>query len=315
MMDGIPVVALEEHYYDPELAALPGFLATPPMRKKLANFESEGLEAMDRAGVDLLVVSHNAPSGQALLANQAGLMARVNDRLAAWCSLYSGRLYAFAGLATADPRGAATELERCVTQLGFKGAMIHGPTGGRFIDDPFFWPVLERAEALGVPLYLHPTYPSKVMTDLYCADYATKFPQFPNAGWGFAVETGSIAIRLILSGAFQKFPRLRCILGHFGETLPFHLWRLHHTLSLPGPDGLDFRKIFRKHFWVTSSGLFSDPPLQCCLQEMGIDRVMFSVDWPYESVEDATRWARSVPLNFSDKAKFLGGNAKSLLGI
>ena len=315
MIDGIPVVALEEHYYDAELAALPGFLATPLMRRKLANFESDGLEAMERAGVDILVISHNAPSGQALLATQTDLMSRVNDRLAALCARHPGRLYAFAGLATADPAGAATELERCVTQHGFKGAMIHGPTGGRFIDDSFFWPVLERAEALGVPLYLHPTYPSKVMTNLYCEDYATKYPQFPNAAWGFAVETGSIAIRLILSGAFQKFPRLRCILGHFGETLPFHLWRLHHTLSLPGPDGLDFRETFQKHFWLTSSGLFSDPSLQCCLQEMGADRLMFSVDWPYESFEAATHWARSAPLNSSDKIKFLSGNAKGLLKI
>jgi predicted TIM-barrel fold metal-dependent hydrolase len=309
------VIALEEHYYDAELAALPGFLASAPMRAQLLDFESKGIEAMDRAGIDIQVISHNAPSGQALDAAQGDLMRRVNDRLAATCARHPGRLFAFAGLATADPEGAARELERCVNELGFRGAMIHGPTAGRFIDDPAFWPVFERAEALGVPVYLHPTYPCRAMTDLYCADYAARFPQFPNAAWGFAVETGSIAIRMVLSGVFGKHPGLRCILGHFGETLPFHLWRLNHTLSEPGPDGLDFAATFRRHFWLTSSGLFSNHALACSIAEMGTDRVMFSLDWPYECADEAVAWARAVPLGAEDRARFLGGNARELLRL
>lgn len=315
MIGGIPVIALEEHYYDAELASLPGFVATPPMRKSLFAFDSEGLEAMDRAGIDRQVISHNAPSGQAVGAKDGDLIRRVNDRLAERCARRPGRLHAFAALATAHPEGAAQELERCVRQLGFKGGMIHGPTGGRFPDDRFFWPVFERAAALGVPIYLHPTYPLKTMTDLYCADYADRFPQFPNAGWGFTVETGSIAIRMVLSGVFDRYPQLQCILGHFGETLPFHLWRLHNTLSRVGPDGLDFRATFQKHFWLTCSGLFSTPALECCIREIGIDRSMFSVDWPYENCEVAATWANSLPLEPHDKVKFLSGNAVKLLRL
>ena len=315
MYKGMPVIALEEHYFDRELAALPGFGAPPPIAKKLYDLDGERLEAMDRAGIDVQVLSHNAPSGQGLGADGGDLIRRVNDRLAELCAKHPKRFYGFAALATADPDGAARELERRVKELGFKGAMIHGPTGTRFIDEPFFWPVFERAQALDVPVYLHPNFPMKSVVDAYYADYAKAFPSILNAGWGFTVETATAVIRLILSGMFAKYPKTKIIVGHFGEGLPFLLWRIDQALSRPGQEGIKFREVFCNNIWLTCSGNFSTPALLCCMQELGMDRLMFSLDWPYVTNEDGIEWVKTLQINDADLRKFMYANAQNILKI
>jgi len=222
------------------------------------------------------------------------------------------RFAAFAALPTCDPAGAADELERTV-KLGFKGAMIHGLANDMFVDHKKFWPIFERAHRLDVPIYLHPSIPHQAVMDVYYKDYVKDFPLVIRAAWGFTVETATQAIRMVLSGIFDAYPGLKIIIGHLGEMLPFQVWRIDAALSRPGQKSISFRDVFCGNFHITTSGNFSDPALMCCVQEMGVDRIMFAVDWPFVANAPATQWMQSVPLCDEDKIKILSGNAKRLL--
>jgi 2,3-dihydroxybenzoate decarboxylase len=240
----------------------------------------------------------------------------VNDRLRAICTARPDRFAGFASLPTTVPEACADELDRAVTELGLKGAMIHGLTGdGVFFDDKRFWPVFERAQALDVPLYMHPAVPHKAVIDAYYRDYLDQFPGLMTAAWGFGVETATQGIRLVLSGVFEAYPRLKIILGHLGEGLPFHLWRIDMALARQGNRKTPFRDTFREHFWITTSGNFSTPALLCCVMEMGVDRILFSVDYPFVPNGPGPKWMETVPLSTEDKAKILHGNAQRLLRL
>jgi len=313
------VIAIEEHYYDKELASLFTGLDGKTggrLREKLEDLGELRLKEMDEAGVDVQVLSHGAPATQKLDAQTAVRVARsVNDRLRQTVKARPDRFAAFATLPSADPKAAADELARAVNELGFKGAMIHGLTGGeQFIDDQRFWPIFERAQALDVPIYLHPAIPHHAVIEAYLKEYYQKFPGLLNAGWGFTIETATAGIRMVLSGVFDAYPNLKIILGHLGETLPYLLWRIDHALSRPGNAPVAFRDTFSRHFYVTTSGFFSDPAMLCCVQEMGIDRILFAVDWPFvESSKLGTQWMERIALAAEDKAKVLNGNAARLL--
>ena len=317
------VIALEEHYLDAEVKAkfapVDAAAGRPPhVAERLADLGALRLKEMDEAGVDIQVISHGAPSLQKMDAESAVALARgANDRLAAACRANPSRLAAFAAIPTPDPKAAADELERTVTKLGFKGTMIHGLTNGVFHDDKRFWPIYERAEALDVPIYIHPAYPHPAVVEAYYKDYLQDYPVIASAGWGFTVETATQGLRMVLSGVFDKYPKLQIILGHLGEGLPFYLWRISHTLQRREnrADAKTFRDIFCAHFYVTTSGFFSDPALQCCITELGIDRVMFSIDYPFVPNPPGTEWIEALSLNAVDKEKILSGNAKRLLKI
>jgi 2,3-dihydroxybenzoate decarboxylase len=313
-----PVIAIEEHYWDRELAkTFTGIEAgrEGPQQERLYDLGALRLKEMDEAGVDIQVLSQGAPSTQKLPAETAVAMTRgVNDRLAAACAANPKRFAAFAALPTADPKGAADELERTVTKLGFKGAMLHGLANGMFLDDKRFWPIYERAEKLDVPIYMHPGLPDARVMDVYYEPYSKDFPMVVRAAWGYTVETATLAIRMVLSGVFDKYPRLKVILGHLGETLPFLVWRVDAALARPGAaKQLSFRDVFCGNFYVTTSGFFSNPALLCCVQEMGVDRILFAIDWPFVMNAPGTKWMESVPLCDEDKVKILSGNAKRLL--
>jgi predicted TIM-barrel fold metal-dependent hydrolase len=313
-----PVIAIEEHYWDAELAkTFTGVEAVRPgpQSDRLFDLGALRIKEMDEAGIDIQVISHGAPSTQKLPADTAVAMTRaVNDRLAAACAAQPKRLTAFAALPTADPKGAADELERCVTKHNFKGAMLHGLANNVFLDDKRFWPIYERAEKLDVPVYFHPGLPHADVMSVYYNDYAKDFPMVVRAAWGYTVETATTAIRLVLSGVFDKHPKLKVILGHLGETLPFLVWRVDHAISRPGAARqISFRDVFCNNFWITTSGNFSTPALLCCMQEMGIDRILFSVDWPFVPNPPGVDWMKGVPLSDEDKAKILSGNTKRLL--
>ena len=241
------------------------------------------------------------------------LARRVNDRLHETVRAHPDRFAAFAALPTADPRAAADELERVVSRLGFKGAMIHGATNGVFHDDKRFWPIYERAQALDVPIYLHPNIPHPAVVEVYYKDYLDRYPSLLRAAWGFTVETATQALRFVLSGVFDAYPGFKVILGHLGEGLPFLLWRINMGLARDGHHGRSFREVFCQHFWITTSGFFSDPALLCSVMEMGIDRILFSVDYPFVENSLGTEWVKRVPLSEEDKAKILNGNVKRLL--
>ena len=313
------VIALEEHYWDKELAAGysgPDSTRYPELARRLYDLGELRLKEMDEAGIDIQVISHGAPATQKLAGDGAVALTRqVNDRLHAAIAANPKRFAAFAALPTSDPAAAADELERTV-KLGFKGAMLHGLHGGTaFLDDKRFWPIFERAERLDVPIYLHPSVPHPAVLDAYYKDYVQDYPVLIRAAWGFTVETATQAVRLVLSGVFDAYPRLKIILGHLGETLPFLVWRIDHALARPGQKTLSFRDVFCSHFYITTSGNFSNPALLCCVMEMGIDRILFSVDWPFVANPPATRWMETVPLCDEDKIKILSGNARRLLRI
>ena len=285
-------------------------------RQRLLNLGDLRLREMDEAGIDVQVLSHAAPSLQKLPADVAvPLGRRVNDRLAAAVREHPTRFAAFATLPTADPSAAADELARAVTELGFKGGMIHGLANGKFVDDQRFWPIFARAEELDVPIYLHPAIPHPAVIEAYYKEYAKDFPMLLRAAWGYTLETATQAVRMVLSGVFDAHPRLKIILGHLGEGLPFLLWRIDHALARPGQRPLQFRDTFRNHFYVTTSGFFSDSALLCTVMEMGVDRILFSVDYPFEANPPGPRWLESVPLCDEDKAKLASGNAKRLLRL
>jgi 2,3-dihydroxybenzoate decarboxylase len=307
---------LEEHYWDKELTdTYQGVesIRGEDLLKRLFDIGELRIKEMDEAGVDIQVISHGAPSTQKLDGDGAvALTRRVNDRLAAAIAPYPRRLAAFAALPTADPAAAADELER-TAKLGFKGAMIHGLANGVFLDDQRFWPIFERAQALDLPIYLHPSVPHPAVMEAYYKDYAKDFPMVIRAAWGFTVETATTAIRMVLSGVFAKYPNLKIILGHLGETLPFLVWRVDHALARPGQKSLSFRDVFCHNFYITTSGNFSNPALLCSVMEMGVERILFAIDWPFVANPPGTRWMESVPLCDEDKAKILSGNAQRLL--
>jgi 2,3-dihydroxybenzoate decarboxylase len=239
-----PVIAIEEHYWDDELEkSFTGGEAGRPGEQymRLKDLGALRLKEMDEAGIDIQVLSHGAPSTQKLPADSAPAIARrVNDRLQAVVSKNPQRFAAFAALPTAVPEAAADEFERTAA-LGFKGAMLHGLAGGVFLDDKRFWPIYQRAEQLDLPVYLHPSLPQADVMRIYYQDYAKDFPMITRATWGYTVETATLALRLVLSGVFEKYPKLNIILGHLGETLPFLVWRVDTTLKRPGGKGANFR--------------------------------------------------------------------------
>lgn len=311
------VIAIEEHYFDPELSKhFTGRNAgrSGAVLDRLLDLGEVRLKEMDEAGIDIQVLSHGAPSTQQLDAETAVTLARdVNDRLYETIQAHPDRYDGFAAIPTPDPKAAADELERCVDKLGFKGAMIHGLTNGVFFDDKKFWPIFERAQQLDVPLYIHPAIPHEDVVKAYYEDYLKEYPGLISAGWGFTVETATQGIRLVISGVFDAYPGVQVILGHLGESLPFSLWRIDHALSRPGNKESSFRDTFCEHFHITTSGNFSNPALLCCVMEMGVDRILFSVDWPFVANPPGVEWMKDVPLCAEDKEKILNGNAKRLL--
>ena len=222
---------------------------------------------------------------------------------------------AFAALPTPDPAAAADELERAVTRLGFKGAMVNGLTNGAFLDEKRFWPIFARAEALDVPIYFHPAIPHPAVTDAYFKDYKHRdYPILMGAVWGFTMETATAALRLILSGVFDAHPNLKIVIGHMGETIPFSLWRLEWTVNhLTGKSG--FADVFRERFWITTSGNFSEPALLCSLMELGAERILFSVDYPFNSNAAGVDFLKRAPLSPADRDRIAGGNAERLFRL
>ena len=311
------VIALEEHYLDPELREHSDLsrIGAAALIERLDDLGTLRLREMDESGIDFQVLSHSIPGLQGVdAATGVPLARRANDRLAEAVRAHPDRFAGFAALPTADPKAAADELERSVTTLGFKGAMINGLTNHVFHDDERFWPIYERAAALDVPIYIHPALPQASVVETYYKEYAQKHPGLLRAAWGFTVETATQGIRFVLSGVFDAYPGLKVILGHMGEGLPFYLWRISYGLRQSMSEKT-FREIFCEHFYITTSGFFSDPALVCCMMEMGIDRILFSVDYPFMDNLPGAEWIKTLPLSAEDTQKLLNGNARRLLKL
>ena len=334
-------IAIEEHYTTEEhLAALRSvldgsypdpevvrqekvlgfevpFLGPPDNEREVAKLLDIGkgrIEDMDEAGIDAQILSLVSPGVQAFdAATAVDLARRSNDRLFEGLQLYPDRLFGFACVAPQNPEAAADELERTVREYGFKGTSINSHTKGEYLDDKKYWVLLERAEKLGVPIYLHPRVPSPGMVTPYL-DY----PMLCTAMIGFAAEVSFHALRLMYGGVFDTFPGLKVILGHLGEALPYWLWRLDNIWSRRFHSKKVKNKpsyYFKENFFVTTSGIFSQPPLMCAYLALGAERILFAVDSPFEKSTEAVRFLDEAVMSTGDKEKIYHSNAERLFGI
>lgn len=315
-------IALEEHF------ATPAFLDGPgrPLKERaleslyidqLCDFGEVRIAEMDAAGIDVQVLSLVSPGVDTLEATEAVELARnTNDLLASAVARHPSRLAGFATLPAAAPEAAADELERMVRDFGFKGAVINGHSRGRYLDDKFFWPILQRAEALRTPIYLHPAPPPKpVIEASYTGNFSAQVSDLlATAGWGWHIETAIHILRIILSGAFDRYSRLQLIVGHLGEALPFMLPRMDRvfpteTTNLHRPIG-DY---LRENLHYTISGFNFNPTFLNLLLEVGVDRIMFSADYPFGSMSQARAFLDQLPVSPADRKKIAHQNAELLM--
>lgn len=313
-------IALEEHFLIPELEtyleetfqnvnrdlaarAVPRLLDTGAGR----------LETMDACGLDMAVLSIAGPGVQIEpdTALAGDLARKANDVLAGIMAEHPARYGGLAHLAMQDPKGAADELERCVTDLNMQGAMVNGQTLGRYLDAPeneVFW---ERAAALRAPVYIHPGNP---VSKPVCFE---GHPGLWGPFWSWGVETGTHALRLVLAGVFERYPDARLILGHMGEGLPFMMWRFDSRLPVsyhpepPLPEPPSF--YLRRNVTCTTSGVFDDVPLRCALDGLGEDNVMYSIDYPFEASNLADEWISKADFPDRVKEKVCFRNAERIL--
>lgn len=321
-------IAIEEHFWTPmykELVSANEFrsfyLESRSKRighdisKQNLDLGGERLAHMDASRIDVQVLSFGSPGPQAFGAERAIVLSRdANDLLYETVRSHPSRFFGFAALPTAAPEAAAEELDRCVTKLGFKGAMIHGHTQGSFLDAKKYWPIFEQAQALDVPIYLHPTLPpSQIM-----GSYFDGYEDLARAAWGFAVDTSCHFLRIVFAGVFDAYPRLRFILGHLGEGLPFAMHRLNdHTLEAARRRGLSRTPIeyLRENMLVTTSGNWYTPAFQCAMSALGADKILFAADWPYEANSVATKFLRELPISEDDREKIAHRNAERALKL
>ncbi|HEX4229688.1 MAG TPA: amidohydrolase family protein [Bryobacteraceae bacterium] len=318
-------IALEEHFgissfgvYASKMAA---GLDQSGLVDRLLDVADLRLAQMDKSGVELAVLSLTAQGVQAEPnAQVARERAReANDVLAGHVAKHPGRFAGFAAIPMQDPDAAAQELERAVRHLGFKGALVNGFSNvgdagtGEYYDLPKFHPFWERVQSLGVPVYLHPRDPLPGQTTIYDG-----FPALLGPAWAWGVETATHALRLILSGLFDRYPRLTIILGHMGETLPFAIARVEARVNaFPRTNVLTkpVSHYLYENFYVTTSGHFRTQALLNAMSEMGSDRMLFSIDYPYEPMDKAARWFDNCPVSEADRLKIGRLNAQRLLRL
>jgi hypothetical protein len=318
-------ITLEEHFSTPEfLEAMAEARQGDPVvamwranRGKLFEVGADRIADMDAAGIDVQVLSLSGGLDRLDRATATSLARDTNDKLAEAVRARPDRFAGFATLGLQDPQKAALEFERCVRQLGFKGALVNGTTDGQFLDHPRFAPLFEAAQALDVPVYLHPGLPPDEVRKAYYSGLPDDLGfTLSTPGWGWHVETGMHCLRLIVSGLFDRHPRLKIIIGHMGEALPFYIARSEVFLGRSAPHlRRRVSEYFREHFYITTSGCFTVPPFLCALQVVGADRMLFSVDYPYDSNAAGRAFLNALPVSAEDLVKISHGNAELLLKL
>jgi len=327
-------IALEEHFTTPAFMEGAGRAFKEGMLRsggayaemifaQLGDLGAKRIAEMDAAGLDMQLLSLNYPGTEQSEADVAITTAReTNDVLAVAVKKHPKRLAGLAALPTPAPDKAAAELQRRVGD-GFKGAMINGHVRGRYLDDQFFWPILEAAEALNVPVYLHPTLPPKPVMD---ASYGGFSPSetfmLAGPGWGWHIETGVHIIRMMMRGVFDRFPKLQIAIGHMGEGLPFMLPRLQSSgssLTRAAAGGTKLKRslgdYLRQNVHYTFAGFNFPATFQNLLAEVGIERIMFSADYPYGSMAEARKFLEGLPISEADRERIAHGNAEKLFKL
>jgi 2,3-dihydroxybenzoate decarboxylase len=309
----IKKIALEEHFLCPGFEDYwkatvsdvdPNILAQVVAR--LSDFGELRLTSMDGAGIERAVLSIAGPGVQAEpdAATAVKLARAGNDFLAREVQKRPERYSGFGHLPMQDPKSAADELERCMTELKFAGCMINGHTNGQYLDHPTLAPFWERANALNAIIYIHPTDPVTPSSAL------DGHKGLRRATWEWTFETGSHALRLVFGGVFDRYPRARIALGHMGETLPYLLWRFDSRAKLYGVKlAKPPSSYIKENILVTTSGMCSAEPLDCAIAALGHDKIMFAADYPFEQAEEAGHWMDNVALDDKVRADIAYGNA------
>lgn len=332
-------IAIEEAFVTQEIAAEwarvlangapgePGFrkmgetiLADSPgtrlIHQRLTDLGAGRIAHMDETGIAMQVISITSPGVQVFEAGLATALARqANDQLSDAVKVYPDRFVGLTAVAPQSPAAAAKEIERGAQQLDLRGVLINSHTFGEYLDDKKYWEIFEAAEANSAPIYLHPRTPSPAMIAPFL-DYGLYF-----AGWGFTIETATHALRLIMGGVFDRFPRLKIILGHMGEGLPYWLQRLDNRYLLQVKIGAVEKmprlpsEYFRENFVITTSGVCSPPALRHALDVLGAEAVLFAADYPYESVAEAVDFMDNAPISDEDRLKIYQTNAEKLFNL
>jgi 5-carboxyvanillate decarboxylase len=302
--------------YDPDL-----FLARTQtdgrlLSRRLLDADDERLRIMDEAGVDVHLLALTSTGVQALETELAVSIAALgNDRLAELIARHPTRYAGLATIAPQDPRRAVKEVERAIRTLKLNGVMINSHTNGEYLDELKFWPILEAAAGMGVPIYIHPRSPSPAMAQPY-----RKY-HLEHAIWGYAVETGLHAVRLIMSGVFDKYPTLKIVIGHMGENIPYALYRMDwmHSRAQVAMDrpklALTPSEYFKRNFMITTSGVNWHPALRFCIEVLGADNIMWAVDYPYQETHEAVRFMNNAPISDEDKKRIFHRNAERVFRI
>ncbi|WP_372657012.1 amidohydrolase family protein [Hydrogenophaga sp.] len=320
-------IGLEEHFAIAEtLQDSAGFVPGDywkELSKRLMDIHEDRLRQMDENGMQMMLLSLNAPAVQAIPSPEKAteVARRANDYLAEQVAKRPDRFQAFAALAMQDPDGAARELERCVKELGFKGALVNGfsqlhtPENVVYYDAPQFEAFWGTVEALDVPFYLHPRNPIASWAQIYDGH-----PWLLGPTWAFGQETAVHALRLMASGLFDRHPRLKIVLGHMGEGLPYSIWRVDNRNAwVDVPKAYPAKKplgtYFQNNFYLTTSGNFRTQTLIDALLEVGADRILFSTDWPFENVDHAAQWFDHAAISEADRLKIGRTNAEKLFKL
>lgn len=321
------IVTLEEHISFPEMTAfLPANILDKRrslglMQDKLADITGERLSTMQETGIATQVLSVENTDVYLLPDSLAPDFARkYNDLLAEKIKDHPSSFTAFALLPVTTPIAAAEELERTVKTYGFKGAMIRGHINGEFLDAPKFAPIFEKAEQLGVPIYLHPGIPPNEVIDAYYSnvgDMTGPNDAIACYGWGWHSETAIHVLRLLVAGVFDRYPRLKIIIGHMGEMLPM-MWSRSNGAFKPGNGGRNKRTLietFTEQLFITTSGIFTQPPLQLAIDTIGINNIMFSIDYPFSSNQVGVDFLNNLQLPADQIAQIAHLNADRILGL
>jgi gamma-resorcylate decarboxylase len=320
-------IALEEHFAIPDtLMDSAGFVPDsywPELKSRLLDIQERRLAEMDRHGIEMMILSLNAPAVQAIpdTARADEIARRANDYLAEQVARRPSRFQAFAALPMQDPDLAIRELERCVTTLGFRGALVNGFSQTSqyksllYYDLPQYWPFWAEVERLDVPFYLHPRNPLPQDARIYQGAEWLIGPT-----WAFGQETAVHALRLMGSGLFDQYPRLQIVIGHMGEGIPFNLWRVDNRNAWVKPRRTHRGKravadYFNENFHITVSGNFSTPALLASISVIGANRIMFATDWPFENVDHAAEWFDQTPIAPADRQRIGRTNAVELFKL
>jgi len=310
---------------DPGFESLIGFYLRNPtpriteVSERLLDLGERRLRDMDQTGIAKQLLLLTAPGVQVFDADRGAALARsCNDELAEAIRKHPGRFAGLAAIAPQDPDAAAKELERGAKTLGLKGAVVNSHTPGEYLDDPKFWAIFEAAEALDVPIYIHPTTPPASMIQPFLSR------GLDSAIFGFAVDTALHALRIVVAGVFDRFPKLQIVIGHLGEGLPYWLFRVDfmHARAVAANRYAGVKKLQRrpsdylkKNFYVTTSGMAWEPPILYAISVLGIDRVMYAMDYPYQFVPEEVRVTDELAISDGDKKKLYQSTAERVFKL